>query len=442
MFISHRSVKSKRAHFGWFTTATLLTLACSAVEPDSDWQSGASLREREATEPATMLEPSKAASGSLAPKAEPKDEVALERSEARAASSDEPSAAESADDMSRVQCSTMLQREPSDEAEAQAPITEHVFDRELFSLIWGSDERDVWALGELDAVSHADAQNAAFSCDPARFDANVVARHYDGSEWREVEFPGSTRINDLHGSAANNVWAVGAYANAWHYDGSTWTRYDLTSALGEELDSDACSEVVLRSVWVNNETDVWAVGYVRTKDALRGLLLHFDGERWEQKSAVGDEPLLSVWAADAEHVWVAGARGSVQSLNDDAWKREPTMTDRDLVSVCGGSEKNVWAADTDGTVLRYDGDNWQVNNTPDGPYTLTQSMTSRAGAGIWMVNGSVNDQYQYVQSVDHWDGEQWCSVRTTNDVSRMLTEVWVSPGGQVWAAGYGLVRLW
>jgi len=29
---------------------------------------------------------------------------------------------------------------------------------------------------------------------------------------------------------------VGAYANAWHYDGATWTRYDLTSALDEALD--------------------------------------------------------------------------------------------------------------------------------------------------------------------------------------------------------------
>lgn len=442
MFISHRSAKSKRSHFGSFTTATLLSLACSVVEPDSDWQSGASVREHEATELAETREPGKADSAALAPKAEPKAEVVLERAEARAAGTDESGSAGTAADMSRAQCSNMLQRESSDDADVQAPITEHVFERESFSLIWGSDERDVWALGELDAPSHADAQNAALSCDPARFDASVVARHYDGSQWLEVEFPGSTRVNDLHGSAADNVWAVGAYANAWHYDGATWTRYDLTSAVNEELDGEACSEVVLRSVWVNDEADVWAVGYVRTKDALRGLLLHFDGERWEQKSAAGDEPLLSVWAADAEHVWVAGARGSVQSLTDDAWKREPTMTDRDLVSVCGGSDENVWAADTDGTVLRYDGDNWRVNNTPDGPYTLTQSMTSRAGAGIWMVNGSVNDQYQYTQSVDHWDGEQWCSVRTTSDASRMLTEVWVSPGGQVWAAGYGLVRLW
>jgi hypothetical protein len=75
---------------------------------------------------------------------------------------------------------------------------------------------------------------------------------------------------------------------------------------------------------------------------------------------------------------------------------------------------------------------------------VSEGMVARAGAGVWMLSDSIHQQgiaIDYVQTVDHWDGEQWCSVRTSNDTTRMLSELWVSPSGQVWGAGYALVRV-
>jgi hypothetical protein len=322
------------------------------------------------------------------------------------------------------------------------PLQREHFSGEYFDQLWGSGDSDIWAIGQRDPKSHELQAREALECVATRHDANLTARHFDGTSWQSVDFPGNSRVYDLQGSSATNVWAVGAQSRAWHFDGQQWTGYDLSDAVGTPLASEPCSEVVLTSVWVLSDVNVWSVGYVNSGGTVSPLLLHFDGDRWLRQEVTGDEPLLGVWGPDAEHAWAVGARGAVHAFLDDHWQRAPIMTDNDLTAVSGASAENVWIAGNGATMLRFDGGTWQTKETAV-DYTTSEAMVAHDDAGLWMLSDTIEfngSELQYVQTLDHWDGGSWCSVHGSSDVEQMFAEVWVSPTKQVWASGYELAR--
>src|SRR3989338_4703204 len=70
-----------------------------------------------------------------------------------------------------------------------------------FNDVWGSSEDDVYVL-----------------------DGCQKVLHFDGSTWQEIKITGNANL-DLHGSSADNVYAVG-WSDIDKYDGNSWTKVD------------------------------------------------------------------------------------------------------------------------------------------------------------------------------------------------------------------------
>ena len=75
--------------------------------------------------------------------------------------------------------------------------------------IWSSSDSDVWAASPNETVNGAGST------------PNML--HWDGSSWTASSQNITVGINDLGGTAANDVWAVGLNGKRLHFDGSNWT---------------------------------------------------------------------------------------------------------------------------------------------------------------------------------------------------------------------------
>ena len=115
--------------------------------------------------------------------------------------------------------------------------------------------------------------------------------HWNGVEWTQQTTP-SGYWWDLWAAASDDVWAVGD--GIIHYDGSTWSQIDL----GFEPD--------LRSVVGTGPDDVFAAGDV-------GLLMHWDGDGWEEIRTGTTQNIEGVWPFP-EAVYLALEDGTVMRL--------------------------------------------------------------------------------------------------------------------------------
>jgi hypothetical protein len=87
----------------------------------------------------------------------------------------------------------------------------------------------------------------------------------DGNGWTALNpSPTTSNLQDVSGSSANDVWAIGWYGldtatEILHYDGSTWTPFEP-----------ATQKPLVTDLFVRSATDVWFVGF-------GGGIMHYDG---------------------------------------------------------------------------------------------------------------------------------------------------------------------
>ncbi|MCB9555160.1 MAG: hypothetical protein H6707_03580 [Deltaproteobacteria bacterium] len=100
--------------------------------------------------------------------------------------------------------------------------------------VWMRDSADVWAGGR-----------------------NTLVR-YDGSKWSPYSQPhANTHYLAIHGTAADDVWAVGTSGKIAHFDGNGW-----------QLSTQSHTSQDLRDVFAISASDVWAVSH-------QGVILHY-----------------------------------------------------------------------------------------------------------------------------------------------------------------------
>lgn len=184
--------------------------------------------------------------------------------------------------------------------------------------VHGVDESDWYAVGEKGAIVHyTDA---------------------DGFQDESVD-----TLRTLYGVwvDSDTVWAVGGSfggsptgtGEIWRKDAAGWSLFaeDLPGTLfkvwaghfvgnqvayrlevGGELEEIAPGEHKLLTLRGRSATDIWAVGGTQAAD-----VLHFDGESWASIQTAGlGLPLMGVWTAPGESIWVSGMNG-VQAYSDD-----------------------------------------------------------------------------------------------------------------------------
>lgn len=158
---------------------------------------------------------------------------------------------------------------------------------------WGSGADDIWAVGYR------------------------AVQHWDGKSWTSVPVPAASDLRAVHGTAWNDVWAVGSEGTALHWNGGGWASVQTGT------------NATLRGVWGSTASDVWALGTcslvpgtIRDCDSQAGsdaVIVHWDGRVWSRVASGTRAWLNAVWGRSARDVWSVGVSGTILHWNGLAW---------------------------------------------------------------------------------------------------------------------------
>jgi hypothetical protein len=120
----------------------------------------------------------------------------------------------------------------------------------------------------------------------------VLVRNAATQSWSRVTVPTTAALNALWGTAADNIWVVGANGTILHRSAAGWAVMEsgTTSTLG--------------GVWGSGPADVYAVGG-------EGTIVHYDGLRWTRLTSGTTGWLTAVWGSGPADVHVVGLDGVV-----------------------------------------------------------------------------------------------------------------------------------
>jgi len=156
------------------------------------------------------------------------------------------------------------------------------------------------------------------------------------------------QLNDAWGSAATDVFAVGADGALVRFNGTAWAAM-----------SGAAANDTLLGVWGSSASDVFAVGR-------HGRLLHHTGSGgWAAMTGIDpSDHLNAVWGSSPRDVFAAGETGGgsgvVYHYDGAAWSKMTVPAVGALRALWGFSANDVHASGAGGVVLHYDGTTWTV----------------------------------------------------------------------------------
>jgi hypothetical protein len=295
----------------------------------------------------------------------------------------------------------------------------------FLSTVWVASPADVIIGAPREASS---AWNYPTNSQPAIY-------HFDGSEWRTLDFVHSKDSFGLSiwGTGPDNIFAADGMLH--HYDGVTWIETDLPAyVVGGNEDGDifAASQdtiyqydgqdwqpVYEKAGEPRPPCDVW-VGQGPTVAVAwnRGIVL-WDGERWRAQE-LGS--VTGLWGTSADNLYAVGFksiffnsyRGVIWHFDGMGWAPVP-MDEivQPLYGIWGAAQDDIYAVGEFGTILHYDGFDWDEIEK-----ITAQDLYGIHGSGpndIYAVGGG--------NRAVHYDGSSW----------QMITEVAPQVVGRVWA---------
>ena len=181
--------------------------------------------------------------------------------------------------------------------------------------LWGLSESDMYAVGLSSTVLHYDGSPDG---EWALFNTGLEDTNYD--------------LYAVWGTSPDDIFA-GGFSTLLHYDGSSWTKFDVDGINGE---------TVFR-IWGSAPDDVYAV-------TDQGTIRHYDGVSWGAIQSVpmgvqgvvpADNPgpagLKTVWGSSSDSVYFAGDNGIVVHYTPSSDECE-TDTGCDDTLFCNGAE--------------------------------------------------------------------------------------------------------
>ena len=209
-----------------------------------------------------------------------------------------------------------------------------------------------------------------------------IVHDVDGERTREDVETDATLFGVY--SMGDRVWAVGGNVvsntgEIWLREGGAWSLFagDLPGLMfkawegwfvgdgqayhlndGDELVSyDVGSARLVTVRGRETGSDVWAVG-----GSTGSVLIHFEGQAWEEVDQSLGQPLNGVWTAPDEALYVAGNSGLAAFYQDGEWVRpENSPTSEVLHAVWPFGDEVFWVGGNlltssgvyHGTILRY-----------------------------------------------------------------------------------------
>ena len=271
---------------------------------------------------------------------------------------------------------------------------------------------DAWAGGAFDP------SNPAFA---------TTLIHWDGSRWSRptVSLSGQWDVASIYMTSSSDGWAVGSNDNgaghaldttplALHWDGNTWTPGTVTG----------CATCGLRSVYMLNSADGWAVGTggnifhfvgsmtwsvfftLLSGNTLRGVFINNPGSNVPPAGwAVGDGGAVVQFQVTSGPTYLWSSVGPLNGVTAN------------LYGVYFKDSQHGWIVGQDATILTTsnDGQSWsggqyQVVGAPAGTI-LRAVFVDTLGSGSGNGDGwAVGDDGSGNTIMAHWDGATWSVV--------------------------------
>ena len=259
---------------------------------------------------------------------------------------------------------------------------------------------DLWVL----AAAYQDASPP--------FYRSELWRHRDGYWSMEQEWAESWPAGAVHGSGPDDVWVAGPQNSVSHFDGGVWQSQVTTQNGG------------WNSIWVVGPNDVWTAG-TNTGSFSYGQVGHFDGTTWEASAApYGD--VHAIRRASDGRIWIAGESGLAGFHDGEGWRPRDVPGNQgsyDFQAIIDLGNDEVMLLGRHGIAYRHDGEN--ITEIVPGNRTAFESAWELPDGTAWAVG-------EEGKSV-HFDGTQWQEVDT--NTSTNLLAVWGSGPDQVFAVG-------
>jgi hypothetical protein len=302
-----------------------------------------------------------------------------------------------------------------------------------------------------------------------------TAIHFDGSKWTAFAIPGiggdnTSRLTGVVDFAPDNVWAVGLINIGQgnpnqvieHFDGSAWSVATGPSFLPNDAPA-------LESITAVSAKDVWAAGYILTKNdqSLYPLFEHYDGTSWKAVETKFQSGTIFGISADASNdAWAVGTvafgQTFVEHFNGKGWVVVPSPNAglgwNVLEGVVALAPNDVWAAGyytqaVNSTrpaltlIEHFDGTSWKIVTSRNvGPNSVYQSnqfygITAVSASDIWAFGSffAADGSGQQATLVEHYDGTTWRIVPSPSPVDTFRADIlfggMVIPQGNVLLVG-------
>jgi hypothetical protein len=257
---------------------------------------------------------------------------------------------------------------------------------------------------------------------------------FNRGAWKSLPtFAPSTFPCGLWAGSENDIWV----SNLNHWNGTSWTRSPSWN--------DAWN-INIFSFWGSSK-DLWAVGRW-------GLILHYDGQKWEERSTHPVPiPATDLWASAANNVWIVG-NNSTARFDGTRWTvvSTPLPSDARLGAIWGASPDDIWAggsaADGTAVVIRWDGTSWQAPAAPRSDTCYVQDIAGTSANDVWFTSSDHSYGYGWPPYENskcftwRWDGTRWYIVRAVTTNTPWLWKVIPDGEGGLWgSAGYNDVIL-
>lgn len=255
--------------------------------------------------------------------------------------------------------------------------------------VWGSAADDVWAVG-----------------------AGGAILHWDGRAWSPVESGTAEDLTAVWGTSADDVWATGHHL-VLHWDGLAWSKR-------------MNSVVTLRGVWGSRPDDVWISSEIP--------MFHWDGGHWGVvELAEAPEGFFGMWGASADDIWAGGVGTLAHWPATGGWEVVPRGSPAPVYAVWGWAPGSFFTGGPS-IIDRYEGGAWVSGQ--HFMNSIFYGLWGSSAEDVWAVGVTPMGM---VPSLFHWDGVAWHSADAPG--AGPLAAVWGAAADDVWAVGGGGVIL-
>lgn len=176
--------------------------------------------------------------------------------------------------------------------------------------------------------------------------ANGQVFRFDGAGLRPLRSIPTVDLRGISGLDEQHIWAVGAQASIFFFDGASWRQQEIAEIVGADGSSSSVT-VKLHGVWAASADRVYAVGE-------QGVVLRLEGEVWQLEVGYEAPDLRAVWVGTepALRAYAVGLDGTVLAGDALGWRPMDVPSAADLFDVFGYGPDRVYAVGDAATVLR------------------------------------------------------------------------------------------